>query len=100
MHGSRRRYIQAAQNIEQRTLAAAGRPKQHNELTCEKFKVHASQRVHLDLAHVINLRDAARREYDRRLNVRNLGRRWFGRNGAHAATSTACESMRVISIIL
>src|ERR1051325_8304466 len=93
MHGAGGRHIQTPKDIEQRTLAAARGTKQHNELTSEKFEVHAAQRVHLDLAHVIDLRNAARLEHGSRLSVRYFRGRFFEWNGAHAANSTACESM-------
>ena len=59
-----RGHIQTAQNIEQRALAAAGRTEQHDELARVQLQVDAPQRVHVDLAHVVDLGQVAGREHD------------------------------------
>src|SRR5690606_27970545 len=59
-HLARRGDIESAKNIQERALAAAGRTKQHEELTLIQVERDVAQRVHLDLAHGIDLRDIAR----------------------------------------
>jgi hypothetical protein len=62
---ARRRHVEAAQNVEERRLAAAGRPEQDDELAFADLEVDVAQRVHLDFAHPVDLAEAARDE-DRR----------------------------------
>ena len=53
-------HVQPAQNIEQGRFPTARRPKQNNELPCAQLQIDASQGVHLDIAHAVNLRQALR----------------------------------------
>ena len=45
-------------------------PEQHDQLALEQVEVDAAQRVHLDLAHAIDLREAARAQHGDRLGGR------------------------------
>ena len=62
------RHVEAAEDVQQRRLAAAGRPEQDEELRFEQLEADAAQRVHVDLTHVVDLGDVARGE-DGRLHV-------------------------------
>ncbi len=57
--GSRRGHIEAAENVQQRRFSAAGRPEDDDELRLKQVEVDAAQSVHLDFAHVVDLRQAA-----------------------------------------
>ena len=57
-------HVEPAQDIEQRALAAAGRAQQHDELAGVQIEVDAAERVHVDFAHVIDLRQSAGGEND------------------------------------
>ena len=50
-----RRHVEPADDVEQRRLAGARRPEQDDELPLVQRQAHLSQRVHLDLAHAIDL---------------------------------------------
>ncbi len=84
-HRASARHIEPAQNIEKRTLAAAGGPEQNHELTRVELQVHAPQSVHLDLAHMVDLREAASLEHRYGLPISTWFGRVVGRKGAHAA---------------
>ena len=56
---ARGRRIKSAKDVEQRRLARAGRPQQHDEFPLIDVEVNIAQRMHLDLAHNIDLRQAA-----------------------------------------
>ena len=49
------RHVQSAQYIEKRGFTAAGRTEQHDEFRLGQFEVHAAERMHLHLAHVVDL---------------------------------------------
>ena len=51
------RHVEPAEDVEQRRLAAARRPEQHDELAAVEIQVDRAQRVHLDLAHAVDLLD-------------------------------------------
>ena len=55
-------HVQPAQNIEQGRFPTARRPKQNNEFPCAQFQVDASQGMHLDIAHAVDLRQTLRPE--------------------------------------
>jgi len=48
--GARSWRVEPTKNVEQRRLAAAGRPEQHHELRRVDIEIDAAQRLHLDLA--------------------------------------------------
>jgi len=52
------------QFVQQRGFAAAGGPEQDEELALIKIEIDTAQRMHRDLAHAIDLGDAARLEDD------------------------------------
>ena len=52
-------HVQAAEDVEQRRFAAAGRPEQDDELALVQVEVDAAQGVDLDLAHAVDLGDPA-----------------------------------------
>ena len=79
-------HVEPAQNIEQRALAAAGGAQQHDELAGVQVEVDAPQRVHVDLAHVVDLGDLPCGE--NRLGARGGG-------GAHGVPSTLQWRRRV-----
>src|SRR3989304_2961715 len=56
------RRVQPAEDVEQRRLAASRGAEQHDELAGPDLEVHAAQRVHLGLAHAVDLGQGARRE--------------------------------------
>jgi hypothetical protein len=72
-----RRHVQPAQDVQQRGLAAARRPQQHDELARIQHQIHAAQRVHLHLAHAVDLGQALGPEDD------------FTRGCVHAVIVTA-----------
>ena len=55
--------IQPAQNIQQRGLAAAGRPQQNHKFSGKQIQRNPAQRLHLDLAHLVHLRQVPRGEH-------------------------------------
>ena len=57
--GSRRGHVEAAEDVQQRRLAAARRPEHDDELGLKEVEIDAAQRVHVDLAHVVDLGQAA-----------------------------------------
>ena len=62
MHVAAGRHVEPAENVEQRRFAAARGPEQHDEFARVKVQIDAAQRVHLDLAHAIDLGEPARFE--------------------------------------
>ena len=54
--------IESAKDIQQRTLAAARGAQQHNKFAPVQIEIHTTQCMHVDLAHVVDLGDAARGE--------------------------------------
>ena len=54
-----RRDVEAADDVEERRLAGAGWPEQHDELSLVERERHLSQRVDLHLAHAVDLREVA-----------------------------------------
>jgi hypothetical protein len=49
------RRIEAAKDVEERRLAAAGRAEQDDELVWSQREIDAAQRVHLDVAAAVDL---------------------------------------------
>jgi hypothetical protein len=66
---SARRHVEAAEDVEQGGLAAARGTEQHHELAAQQVDVHVAQRVHLDLAHAVDLAELAGAE-DRLVGAR------------------------------
>ena len=58
-----RGHIQPAQDVQQRGLATARRAQDHHELAWIQYKVDAAQRVHLHLAHPVDLGQPAGAEH-------------------------------------
>ena len=56
-HRAARRHIEAADDVEERRFAAAGRPEHDDELAGSDRQRHAAQRMHVDLAHPVDLGD-------------------------------------------
>ena len=56
-HVSARGQVEPAEDVEEGGLAAAGGAEEHDELLGSQLEVHAPQRVHLHLSHVVDLRD-------------------------------------------
>ena len=54
--------VEPAENVEQRRLAGARRPEQHDEFALIDVEVDVAQRMHRDLAHGIDLAQPARDE--------------------------------------
>ena len=54
-----RRHVEPAQDVEQRRLPAPGGAEQRDELAGVELEVDAAERDHVDLAHAVDLRDAA-----------------------------------------
>ena len=52
--------VQSSQDIQQRRFPTPGGSQQHDELTLEKLQIDPPQRMHIDLSHVVDLRDAPR----------------------------------------
>ena len=77
-HLTGRRDVEPTEDVEQRRLATPRRPEQHDELAGVEIEVDAAQRMHVDLAHGIDLGDLAGRE-DRAPNDRGR-RRLSGRH--------------------
>ena len=69
-NGAAGRHVEPAQDIEQRALAAARRAEQHDELAGVQIQVDAPQGVHVDLAHVVDLRQVAGGKNDVRHSIR------------------------------
>ena len=65
-HLAARRHVEAAEDVEQRRLAGARRPQQHDELSFVERQADLAQRVHVDLAHAIDLGELANIEERRR----------------------------------
>lgn len=63
------RRVEAAEQVEQRRLAAARRSQQDDELAAVDVEIDAAQRVHVDLADAVRLRQPAR-DQDPLANVR------------------------------
>gem|GEM_PF-6876721 len=57
------RRVEAAEDVEQRRLAAARGAEQHHQFARVQLEVDAAQRRHLDLAHPVDLGQAARLEH-------------------------------------
>ena len=66
--------VEAAQDVEQRGLAAARRAQDHDELAPAEIQVHGAQRVHFDLAHAIDLGEAPGPEHRRVTGAHSLRR--------------------------
>src|SRR5690606_10324065 len=73
-HLTRGRDIKAAQDVEQRRLAASRGAEQHDELRLEEVEVHAPERMHLDLPHRVDLGEVARGENRRGWRSGGYGR--------------------------
>ena len=58
-HPAGRRRVEAAEDVEQRGLAAARMAEQDEQLARDDVEIDAAQRRHLDLAHLVDLREAA-----------------------------------------
>ena len=54
------RRVEPAEDVEQRRLAAAGRAEQHDKFAFANVEIDRAQRMHLDFARPINLRQPAR----------------------------------------
>src|SRR5690606_18308368 len=72
-------HVQTAEDIEKGRFAASRCPEEHQQLTAAQLEVNPAQRVHLHLAHVIDLRDATGDED--RLGVRLRHQFTAGRSG-------------------
>ena len=71
---ARGRHVESAEDVEQGGLARSGRTEQDHELARKQVEIDAAERLHGDLAHLIDLRQRARREDG---NIRRI------RNGEH-----------------
>ena len=60
-----RRDVESAQDVQQGRLAAARGPQEHDELRGVDVEIDPAQRVHLDLAEPVHLREAARDQHRR-----------------------------------
>ena len=58
------RRIEAAEDVQQGRFAAAGRAEQHHQFAAVQIEVDAAQRLHLDLAHGVDLGDVVDVEDD------------------------------------
>src|SRR6185437_9343856 len=56
-------HIESAEDVEQRRLAAAGWPEEHEELAGEEVDRHVIERAHVYVAHVVRLAKIARLEF-------------------------------------
>jgi len=85
--GSGRGHVEATEDVEQRRLSAAGGAQQNHELACEQIQINATQRVHVDFAHVIHLRDPPRLEDRFARLIAGARHGWYGRCASHGAAA-------------
>ena len=56
---ARGRHVETAEDVEERGLAASGRPEQDDQFAPPEIEVHTAKRLHLDLAHPVRLHEPA-----------------------------------------
>ena len=61
--GARCGDVEPAEDVQQRRLSAAGRTENDDELGLVQVEIDAAQRVNVDVAHVVDLRQAAGLKY-------------------------------------
>jgi hypothetical protein len=64
-----RRHVEAAENVQQRGFSAARGSKDDDELGLEQIEIDPAERLHLDLAHAVDLGKVAGFEDGRLLHL-------------------------------